>query len=91
MMREIGGQGGRRRISCSTSCRCLNLPATPEKYLQRLEAGLTAGLAALAEAVGAGAVVVEDGEFRLPRRKPAPRDGGSDCVGASVVSTNDSF
>ena len=54
--------------------RGLNLPATPEKYLQRLEAGLTAGLAALAEAVRAGAVAVEDGELRLPRRKPAPRD-----------------
>jgi hypothetical protein len=54
--------------------RGLNLPATPEKYLQRLEAGLTAGLAALAEAVRAGAVSVEDGELRLPRRKPAPRD-----------------
>ena len=54
--------------------RGLNLPATPEKYLQRLEAGLTAGLAELAEAVRAGAVAVEDGELRLPRRKPAPRD-----------------
>jgi TnpA family transposase len=56
--------------------RALNLPASPEKYLQRLEAGLTAGLAALAEAVKAGAVAVEDGELRLPRRKPVPRDPG---------------
>jgi TnpA family transposase len=54
--------------------RGLDLPASPEKYLQRLEAGLTAGLAALAEAVKDGAVAVEDGELRLPRRKPAPRD-----------------
>jgi TnpA family transposase len=54
--------------------RDLSLPATAEKYLQRLEAGLTAGLAALAEAVTTGAVAVEDGELRLPRRKPAPRD-----------------
>jgi hypothetical protein len=36
--------------------RDLNLPASSEKYLQRLEAGLSAGLAALAEAVEAGAV-----------------------------------
>ena len=54
--------------------RDLSLPATAEKYLQRLEAGLTVGLAALAEAVTAGAVAVEDGELRLPKRKPAPRD-----------------
>ena len=54
--------------------RALNLPARPEPYLQRLEAGLTAGLAALAGAVAAGIVAVEDGELRLPRRKPAPRD-----------------
>jgi hypothetical protein len=60
--------------------RGLNLPATPEKYLQRLEAGLTAGLAALAEAVRAGAVAVEDGELRLPRRKPAPREPRLDPV-----------
>jgi TnpA family transposase len=54
--------------------RGLNLPASPEKYIQRLEAGLSAGLAALAEAVKAGAVAVEHGELRLPRRKPVPRD-----------------
>jgi TnpA family transposase len=54
--------------------RALNFPARPEPYLQRLEAGLTAGLAALAEAVAAGTISVEDGELRLPRRKPAPRD-----------------
>jgi hypothetical protein len=54
--------------------RALNLPAGPEPYLQRLEAGLTASLAILAKAAEAGAVAVEDGELRLPRRKPAPRD-----------------
>ncbi|HTT81224.1 MAG TPA: Tn3 family transposase [Stellaceae bacterium] len=54
--------------------RDLNLPASSEKYLQRLEAGLSAGLAALAEAVEAGAVAIEGGEVRLPRRKPAPKD-----------------
>lgn len=54
--------------------RDLNLPVSAEKYLQRLEAGLSAGLAALAGAVTAGTVAVVDGELRLPRRKPAPRD-----------------
>jgi TnpA family transposase len=54
--------------------RDLYLSASAEKYLQRLEAGLTAGLAALAEAVEAGAVTLERGELRLPRRKPAPDD-----------------
>ena len=39
--------------------RDLNLPASPEKYLQRLEAGLTAGLAAMAEAVEAGTVAID--------------------------------
>jgi TnpA family transposase len=54
--------------------RGLNLPASGEKYLQRLEAGLTAGLAALAEAAEAGAVVIDRGELRLPRCKPVPED-----------------
>jgi TnpA family transposase len=54
--------------------RDLNLPDSSEKYLQRLEAGLTAGLAALAEAVAAGAVAIEGDELRLPRRKPEPKD-----------------
>lgn len=42
-------------------CSGLNLPAGPEPYLKRLEADLTAGLAALAEAVQAGAVAVGKG------------------------------
>jgi TnpA family transposase len=54
--------------------RDLNLPASAEKYLQRLEAGLTAGLAALAEAAEGGAVVIDRGELRLPRRKPVLED-----------------
>jgi len=54
--------------------RDLNLLAGSEKYLQRLEAGLTAGLAALAEAVEAGTVAIDGDELRLPRRKPEPTD-----------------
>lgn len=54
--------------------RDLNLPDSAEKYLQRLEAGLAAGLAALAEAVEAGTVAIEGDELRVPRRKPQPKD-----------------
>jgi TnpA family transposase len=54
--------------------RGLDLPASGEKFLQRLEAGLTAGLAALAEAIEAGAVVLERDQLRLPRRRPLPDD-----------------
>ena len=54
--------------------RDLNLPGSAEKYLQRLEAGLAAGLAALAEAAEAGAVTINGGKLRLPRRKPTPGD-----------------
>jgi hypothetical protein len=54
--------------------RDLDLPASPEQYLQPLEAGLTAGLAALAEAVEAGTVAIDGGELRLPRRKPGSKD-----------------
>jgi hypothetical protein len=57
--------------------RDLDLPASSEKYLQRLEAGLSAGLAALAEAVEAGAISIDGGELPLPRRKPAPKDPAS--------------
>ena len=61
--------------------RDLNLPASSAKYLQRLEAGLTAGLAALAEAVEAGAVAIDGDELRLPRRKPGPKDPASNQRG----------
>jgi len=54
--------------------RDLNLPASAEKYIQRLEAGLTAGLAALAEAVMAGTVAIDGDQLRLPRRQPEPKD-----------------
>ncbi len=54
--------------------RDLDLPASAEKYLQRLEAGLTAGLAALAEAAKAGTVAIDGDQLRLPRRQPEPKD-----------------
>jgi len=54
--------------------RDLNLPAHAETYLRPLEAGLTAGLAALAEAVEAGTVAIDGDELRLPRRPPGLKD-----------------
>src|SRR5512134_662319 len=54
--------------------RDLSLPDSADKYLQRLEAGLAAGLAALGEAVEAGTVAIDGDELRLPRRKPQPKD-----------------
>ncbi len=54
--------------------RDLDLPTSAEKYLQRLEAGLTAGLAALAEAVTVGTVAIDGDQIRLPRRQPAAKD-----------------
>jgi hypothetical protein len=59
--------------------RDLDLPASAAKYLQRLQAGLTAGLAALAEAVAAGTVAagtvaIDGDQLRLPRRQPEPKD-----------------
>jgi TnpA family transposase len=54
--------------------RNLSLPSTAEKYLQRLEVGLAAGLGALAAAVEAGEISIEGDAVRLPRRKPAPKD-----------------
>jgi hypothetical protein len=63
--------------SHSRFIRDLNLPASAETYLPRLEAGLTAGLAALAEAVEAGTVAIDGDELRLPRRKPGPKDPAS--------------
>ena len=54
--------------------RDLNLPIHAEIYLRPLEAGLTAGLAALAEAVQAGTVAIDGDELRLPRRAPGSKD-----------------
>ena len=62
--------------------RDLNLPASSEKYLQRLEAGLSAGLAALAEAVEAGAVAIDGDELRLAPPQAGP-EGPSRRTGAT--------
>src|SRR6185295_5211911 len=67
--------------------RDLNLLAGSEKYLQRLEAGLTAGLAALAEAVEAGTVATRWG--RITAAPPqAGANGFSRRTGATSVRTS---
>jgi TnpA family transposase len=43
-------------------------------YLDKIQAGLTAGLAAVDEAVGAGALDIDNGRLIVPRIKPAPKD-----------------
>jgi hypothetical protein len=43
-------------------------------YLDKIQAGLTAGLAAVDEAVAAGALDIDDGRLIVPRIKPAPKD-----------------
>ncbi|MBV9118817.1 MAG: Tn3 family transposase, partial [Acetobacteraceae bacterium] len=52
----------------------LSVPASGQSYLEKLEASLAAGLAALDEAVGAGVLGVEDGRVALPRPKPQAED-----------------
>ena len=54
--------------------RDLNVPASAQAYLHKLEAALAAGLAALDEAVGAGVLDIEDGRIALPRPKAQGED-----------------
>ena len=54
--------------------RDLNLPASAQVYLNKLEAALAAGLAALDEAVAAGVLDIEDGRITLPRLKAQSKD-----------------
>lgn len=65
--------------------RDLSMPASAEKYLQKLEAGLTAGLAAIAEAVEAGTVAIDSDAIRLPRRKPAPKNPHIDQTRRTIM------
>jgi TnpA family transposase len=54
----------------------LDVSATAQAYLDKLEAALAAGLGALDQAVGAGVLDIEDGRIVLPRGKAqieAPR------------------
>jgi Domain of unknown function (DUF4158) len=54
--------------------RDLGLPRRCGTFLQRLEASLAAGLAALAEAVSLGALRIENDTILLPRARPATED-----------------
>jgi hypothetical protein len=74
------GAGGQAHPSEALAARPGPLHSRPQPAGQFGEissapgSGLSAGLAALAEAVEAGAVNIDGGELRLPRRKPAPKD-----------------
>ena len=52
----------------------LNVSASAQSYLSKIEAALVAGLAALDEAVGAGVLEIEDGRVVLPRPKAQIED-----------------
>ena len=54
--------------------RDLGLPRSCEAFLQHLEAALTAGLEAVAEAVADGAMTIDKSMIVLPKTKPAPED-----------------
>ena len=52
----------------------LNVPASGQPYLRKLEASLVAALAALDEAVAAGVLDIEDGRVAVPRPKAQAED-----------------
>ena len=54
--------------------RGLNVPASAQSYLRKLEAALVAGLAALDEAVAAGVLDIDDGRIVVPRPKAQAED-----------------
>jgi TnpA family transposase len=54
--------------------RDLDVPASAQAYLDKLEAALAAGLAALDQAVGAGVLDIEDGRITVPRLKAQIED-----------------
>lgn len=65
--------------------RDLGLPRSGEAFLQRLEATLTAGLEAVAEAVADGAMTIDEGTIVLPKAKPAPEDPRLDRARRALV------
>ena len=54
--------------------RDLGLPRSCETFLQHLEAALSAGLEAVAEAVADGAMTIDKNMIVLPKAKPALED-----------------
>jgi TnpA family transposase len=64
--------------------RDLSMPQSAEKFIQRLEMGLEAGLAALAIAVEAGEVAIDGEGIHLPRRKRQPKDPIVDAARKSI-------
>jgi Tn3 transposase DDE domain len=65
--------------------RDLGLPRSCEAFLQHLEAALTAGLEAVAEAVADGAMTIGKGMIVLPKAKPAPKDPRLDWARHALV------
>lgn len=64
--------------------RDLSMPQSAEKFIQRLETALEAGLTALAIAVDAGEARVDDEGVHLPRRKKQARDPVVDAARKSM-------
>ena len=60
--------------------RDLGLPRSCETFLRRLEAALSAGLEAVAEAVADGAMTIDKNMIVLPKAKPALEDPRLDQV-----------
>jgi len=54
--------------------RDLGLPRSCETFLRHLEAALSAGLEAVAEAVADGAMTIDKNMIVLPKAKPALED-----------------
>jgi len=65
--------------------RDLGLPRNCETFLRHVEAALSAGLEAVAEAVADGAVTIDKNMIVLPKAKPAPEDPRLDQVRRSLA------
>jgi hypothetical protein len=65
--------------------RDLGLPRSCETFLQHLEASLSAGLEAVAEAVADGAMTIDKNMIVLPKAKPTPEDPRLDRVRPALV------
>ena len=65
--------------------RDLGLPRSCETFLRHLEAALSAGLEAAAEAVADGAMTIDKNMIVLPKAKPAPEDPRLDQVRRSLA------
>ena len=65
--------------------RDLGLPRSCETFLRHLEAAVSAGLEAVAEAVADGVMTIDKNMIVLPKAKPAPEDPRLDQVRRSLA------